>query len=52
MQREDTYGYYCYHFHYSMTIYDYVIVKDIFESETNETLSCYYLTYCVESDIN
>lgn len=35
-----------------MNIYDYVIVKYIFESETYETLLCYYLTYCVESDIN
>lgn len=50
MQRSDTYSYYCYHC--SMNIYDYVIVKYIFESETYETLLCYYLTYCVESDIN
>lgn len=50
MQRTDICCYYCYH--YSMNIYGYVIVKYIFESGTNETLSCYYLTYCVESDIN
>lgn len=31
MQRTDTYSYYCYHC--SMNIYDYVIVKYIFESE-------------------
>ena len=36
----------------SMNIYDYVIVKYIFESETYKTVLCYYLTYCVESDIN
>lgn len=42
MQGTDTYFYYCRYLYYYRNIYDYVMLKYIFEPAINETLASYY----------